>query len=142
MNPENGTVAYEYDENGNLLSKLDARGVNAKYTYDALNRLVFRKYEGLPDAVSRTPSVTYSYDGVGALGGQNSLGKMTSVSSSVSTTFYDSFDEVGNIRSSRQVTDGVTYPMAYNYDIRQNRQHISGCCRESKHCLRELTHLI
>jgi RHS repeat-associated protein len=120
MNPENGTVAYEYDENGNLLSKLDARGVNAKYTYDALNRLVFRKYEGLPDAVSRTPSVTYSYDGVGALGGQNSLGKMTSVSSSVSTTFYDSFDEVGNIRSSRQVTDGVTYPMAYNYDLANN----------------------
>jgi RHS repeat-associated protein len=109
-----------YDNNGNLISKTDARGINVKYTYDSLNRLVFRKYEGPTDIVSRTPSVTYSYDGVGALGGENSFGKLTSVSSSISTTFYDSYDEVGNIRASRQVTDGVTYPMAYNYDLAGN----------------------
>jgi len=36
--PENGTSAYTYDDNGNVLTKTDARGVVATATYDVLNR--------------------------------------------------------------------------------------------------------
>jgi RHS repeat-associated protein len=39
-NPESGTISYEYDANGNLMGKTDARGASFKisYAYDALNR--------------------------------------------------------------------------------------------------------
>jgi RHS repeat-associated protein len=119
-NPENGTVSYEYDRIGNLVSKLDARGVRINYTYDALNRIVLRRYEGPSEIVNRTPAVKYSYDGIGANGGQNLLGKLTSVNSSISSTFYDSYDEAGNIKASRQITNGTTYSMAYSYDLAGN----------------------
>ena len=32
------SIGYEYDLNGNLIKKTDARGVDSIYAYDALNR--------------------------------------------------------------------------------------------------------
>jgi RHS repeat-associated protein len=38
-NDGNGwSMAYKYDENGNLTQRIDARGIETKYYYDALNR--------------------------------------------------------------------------------------------------------
>ncbi len=115
-NPESGTINYGYDPNGNLTSKTDARGVKTDYVYDALNRVTNRAYTNEPSG-SETPDVTYFYDNV-----TNAKGKLTKVSSSVSTTEYVAFDILGRVTRSKQITDGVTYgddsnPMTYSYNL-------------------------
>lgn len=44
VNPESGTTSYSYDNNGNLLTKTDARGWVTTNTYDALNRNTTVRY--------------------------------------------------------------------------------------------------
>jgi YD repeat-containing protein len=44
MNPESGLINYQYDANGNLQVKTDARGVSSHISYDALNRNTRRCY--------------------------------------------------------------------------------------------------
>jgi YD repeat-containing protein len=58
FNPETGTVEYNYDLNGNVSKKTDARGVAVNYTYDALNQLLGKTYSNDP---SNTPSSCYQY---------------------------------------------------------------------------------
>jgi len=109
-NPESGTISYRYDPNGNLTQKTDARGVVTNYTYDALNRVTMRSYSG--EAGYTTPSVTYTYDNL-----PNAKGKLTKVSSSISTTEYTAFDIIGRVTASKQVTDGVSYETGYVYNL-------------------------
>jgi len=66
-NPESGTVTYGYDDDGNLVTKSDARPITTSYTYDPLNRLKTKTYSG------GTPGVTYSYD----TGAANGIGRLT-----------------------------------------------------------------
>jgi YD repeat-containing protein len=89
-NPETGWVCYgstpsgapagqsnctpDYDANGNLSSKTDARGVKTSYLYDHLNRLVSRSY--LNDA-ARTFSDCFSYDSNGTSAPANATGRLT-----------------------------------------------------------------
>jgi RHS repeat-associated protein len=72
-NPESGTISYVYDENGNLKEKTDARGVKTTMTYDALNRVKSKVYEGTPkggtEVANATPPVTYFYDDYSTLPG-------------------------------------------------------------------------
>ena len=107
-NPESGTVSLTYDNNGNLTSKTDARSITTTYSYDAINRAATRSYS------DGTPTVTYTYDSTSVA---NSKGRLTSVSSSVSTTNYTAYDALGKITSSNQVTDGQTYSMSYGYNL-------------------------
>src|SRR5207237_5784589 len=101
-----GTVSYQYDENGNLTQKADARSVTTTYGYDALNRVISCSYS------DSTPAVSYVYDT--ATGGREYLAP---VSSSVSAYTYTSYDALGRVTGSSQATGGVTYAMAYNYDL-------------------------
>lgn len=110
-NPENGTISYQYDANGNLLQRTDARGIVTTNVYDALNRVKSRSYS------DGTPSESYAYDTVGVA---NSKGKLVLASSSVSSTCYDEFDSMGRLKRLRQVTDGYTYSMSYEYDLAGN----------------------
>jgi RHS repeat-associated protein len=119
-NPESGTISYLYDPNGNLIKKTDARGVVTDYVYDALNRVTNRNYStpgGIPQNYQATPNVTYFYDNV-----TNAKGKLTKVSSNVSTTEYVSFDILSRVTRSKQTVDGVIYgddihPMTYTYNL-------------------------
>ena len=79
-------VAYQYDDNGNLTEKTEARGVVTSYVYDALNRMTTRSYTNDPTG---RPAVTYTYDAAGVA---FSKGRLTLVSSSVSTTGYTEYD--------------------------------------------------
>jgi RHS repeat-associated protein len=53
----NGVTTYRYDSNGNLVYRLDPRGVATNYVYDGRNRLKVKSYAGGP----ATPAVVYSY---------------------------------------------------------------------------------
>jgi RHS repeat-associated protein len=109
-NNNNWSLKYEYDENGNLKKRTDARGILTEYTYDDLNRVTLCNYS---DA---TPDVTYTYDTIA-----NGKGRLTSVGSSVSTYSYNAYDIMGRATSSTQTTDGVAYPMGeYKYDLKGN----------------------
>ncbi|MEK6324032.1 MAG: hypothetical protein AABN33_20510 [Acidobacteriota bacterium] len=58
-----------------------------------MNRVTTRTYSGAPPG-STTPGVTYIYDGTATL---NLKGRLTSVSSSVSSYSYGSYDVVGRV---------------------------------------------
>ena len=105
-NPESGTISYLYDNSGNLTRKTDARSIQTNYTYDALNRVTQRSY------TDTTPPVNYTYDNL-----PNAKGKLTKVSSSVSTTEYTAFDILGRVTSHKQTTDGTAYTTGYNYNL-------------------------
>jgi YD repeat-containing protein len=78
-NPETGTVCYGiwsgancvngYDNNGNLLSKTDARGITTTYQYDNLSRLLSKTYSD-----GATPSSCYQYD---VSSSNNSIGRLS-----------------------------------------------------------------
>jgi YD repeat-containing protein len=58
--------------------------------------------------------VTYGYD-AGAV--PNSKGRLTSVSSSVSSYSYGSYDVMGRVLTGTQTTDGQPYTMSYQYNL-------------------------
>jgi YD repeat-containing protein len=98
INPESGTTTYQYDNNSNLTAKTDARGVSTHYTYDRLNRVIRRSYSG--ENGYQTPQVDYFYDGVGVSSTSPfAKGKLTKISSAVSTTEYTGFDALGRVLS-------------------------------------------
>jgi RHS repeat-associated protein len=108
-NPESGLISYQYDNNGNLTTKTDARNITTTYNYDVLNRVTFRDYS------DTTPDVTYTYDATNV---PFSKGKLTKVSNAISETSYLGFDILGRVTSSQQKTDNVTYnPMTYTYNL-------------------------
>jgi RHS repeat-associated protein len=114
------SVKYEYDDNGNITKTTDARGVYVQGTYDNFNRLKTRDYS------DSTPDVSFFYDGRGLPSIPNfSKGKTTKVSSSISESRYNSFDNQGRLLTSEQRTpfsDTETIATAaprvssYNYD--------------------------
>ena len=76
-----------------------------------MNRVTQRNYVNPPySQLPTTPDVTYTYDNV-----TNAKGKLTKVSSSVSTTEYTSFDILGRVTAHKQTTDGTDYPTTYTY---------------------------
>ncbi|HMM81501.1 MAG TPA: RHS repeat-associated core domain-containing protein [Pyrinomonadaceae bacterium] len=126
-NPESGTIKYTYDDNSNLKTKWDARGIKTIYDYDALNRVWKRCYKSVgtsslgyttcasasgETAEPNTPDVAYTYDNV-----TNAKGKLTKINSSVSTTEYTSFDILGRVTGAKQTTDGTDYTTSYTYKL-------------------------
>ncbi len=59
-NPESGHATYDYDANGNLWHRTDARGITTTYAYDALNRNISVVTSNDP---TNTPTVNRYYDG-------------------------------------------------------------------------------
>ena len=89
-NPESGTISYTYDDNGNLLTKTDARLVVSTYGYDALNRNTGVTYTNDP---ANTPGVIRMYDQA-----TNGKGRLWLTQTSVaanSVTAIESYDAHG-----------------------------------------------
>ena len=108
------SMKYVYDANSNLSQKVDPRNITCNYVYDALNRVTSRSYIGDP---SNTPAVTYSYDALPVL---YSKGRLTQVSSSVSTLDYLEYDQLGRVKQTRQTTaggDASGYTTSYGYNL-------------------------
>ena len=122
-NPESGVISYVYDSNGNLTQKTDARAVVTNYIYDNLNRVTNRNYTapaGLPN-YQTTPNVVYTYDDLTVAFSKGKLTKVTTTATAtnqLSETKYTSFDLLGKVLSSQQVTDGQTYNSGYFHNLR------------------------
>ncbi len=137
------SIGYEYDSNGNVIQKTDARGVVSTYEYDALNRNTTRNYS---DTTTINPDVKRFYDG--ATNGKGRFwhfytGGDYSTGANVDHTLVESYDAMGrplvqqqwfklnNVWSAGYQTSraynragGVvsqTYPsghsVTYNYDV-------------------------
>ncbi|MDZ4153041.1 RHS repeat-associated core domain-containing protein [Methylicorpusculum sp.] len=105
--PDTGITHYQYDAAGNRIAQTDARGVTVEYRYDALNRLIAIDY---PDD---RLDVTFGYDQNDQ--GQNSVGRLTSISDGAGLTEL-SYDQYGNVISRSEQIDShqlITHS-AYN----------------------------
>ena len=94
---------YQYDANGNLTEKTDARGVVSTYAYDALNRNTTINYS---DTNTITPDVKRFYDG--ATNGKGRFwhfysGGDYSSGANVDHTAVDSYDALGRPLVQRQL---------------------------------------
>ena len=119
-NPESGVVNYSsYDNNGNLLVKTAARGVQTSFTYDILDRVTYKTYSGVTAPVTATSQVVYIYDSDQTIAGHPDssepnyyVGRLVTESNGNSTTVYR-YDAQGRVQSSKQSTGG-DYIFDYN----------------------------
>jgi RHS repeat-associated protein len=139
MNPENGTVGYQYDENGNLRVKTDARGVSTHFSYDALNRVTRRWYNrstsltaqtnnspALPGDVATSDEVAYVYDSQGLPSGAppnfsrgSAIGRLVAVAYGTSSSAgdYYGYDAAGRPVLKIQQTAGTNYQINAAYNL-------------------------
>jgi len=118
QNPETGTVTYDYDNNGNLWHRTDARGITATLAYDALNRPTSKTYNDSP----QTPTINYFYDAQTLPGGAPSFSRGYSIGRLVAVTYsggsagtYRGYDELGRVIRQYQQTDSVNYLVEATY---------------------------
>jgi RHS repeat-associated protein len=121
------TAGFEYDIVGNLKKTTDAKGSVITNSYDKAGRVTLRSYSNEPQGVT-TPNVEYFYDGKGLTTPQTpnyAKGKLTKVTSSISETRYNSFDNFGRLLQMEQRTPFDTETIAnatprvssYQYDF-------------------------
>ncbi len=111
------TMKYEYDDNGNLTKRTDARNVVTNYSYDALNRNTKVCYS------DQTPSVHRFYDSSSVSHGKGRLWKVenqttcTSGTATKSRTTINAYDELGRVTSQTQSFATGTPPNWTDYSI-------------------------
>jgi RHS repeat-associated protein len=102
LSPDTGSTTFTYDPASNLKTKLDARSIQATYSYDAINRLTQIIYPG--------ETVTYTYDSC-----TNGVGRLCSIADNSGTINY-AYDLKGRVTSKSQVVSGLTRTMGYAYN--------------------------
>ncbi|HKR60080.1 MAG TPA: RHS repeat-associated core domain-containing protein [Pyrinomonadaceae bacterium] len=132
------SVGYQYDANGNLLVKTDARNASSHDSYDLLNRIVRRWYNGsslvtdtahnipaLPSGVAATDEAKYFYDSQTLPAGAPSYSRGSSIGRLVATTYanggssgdYFAFDALGRPTLKFQQTGGINYQTQRGYNL-------------------------
>ncbi|HEY3103764.1 MAG TPA: BPSL0067 family protein, partial [Pyrinomonadaceae bacterium] len=109
-NPESGAVSYSYDNNGNLLTRIDARSITTTIAYDALNRPTAKTYS------DGTPRSDFYYDAQTLPGGAPTFDRGYSTGALVAVTYgggsagtYRGYDPLGRVVRQYQQTDSVNY---------------------------------
>lgn len=137
VNPESGTATYQYDDNGNLVVKTDARGVSEHLEYDSLNRPTRRWYNAsnlvtatthntpaLPSPVGATPEARMFYDSQALPAGAPSYSRGSATGRLVAQTYnggntgnYFAYDVLGRTTLKIQRTGTVNYQLAATYNL-------------------------
>jgi RHS repeat-associated protein len=95
-NPESGTTTYQYDNDGNMISKVDGRGIGVTFGYEQLHRLTIKQYSD--GSAPReyyydvTPPFAYSAPNHGA-----SIGRLTHASNDVNAAYDPVYDPLGRV---------------------------------------------
>ena len=107
----------EYNSHGLVTNSYDARGVQATFTYDDLNRLSQITYS------DSTPTARYYYDsqtlptGAPSYTKSNTTGRLLAATyGSGATGTYFAYDSLGRIITQKQVTGSTTYSLSYTYN--------------------------
>ena len=132
------SLGYQYDSNGNLLVKTDARNVSTHFSYDALNRALRRWYNGsssltatthnspaLPSGVGASDEANYIYDSQTLPAGAPSYSRGSATGRLVATTYgsgssagdYFAFDVLGRGTLKIQQTGGINYQVQRGYNL-------------------------
>jgi RHS repeat-associated protein len=116
QNPESGTINYAYDNNGNLLTKTDARGVVTTYTYDAINRLTGKTYSSGDHAVTYTYDTFVNNAQCGSTGNFG-IGRRTGMTDASGSSSW-TYDLMGRVWKETHTIGSVTNTIGncYNYD--------------------------
>jgi YD repeat-containing protein len=107
---DTGVTTSTYDEVGNVKTSTNAKGQTTTYQYDVLNRITSISY-------TDGGAVIYQFDQ-----GTNGIGRLTSVSDSVSSIAY-TYSAHGRVTSETRVIGTATHVTIYRYD---NAGHMSG----------------
>ena len=116
--PSRGTETYTYDNNGNVLTYTNAKGVKTTYAgpngathYDGLNRPLSKSYS------DSTPSVNYTYDK--NCGTSNPwVGALCQVNTAANSGTIFTYDGYGRVLTSTQTVAGTSYqPFRYTYTL-------------------------
>ena len=137
INPENGQVDFQYDNNGNLLVKTDDRDVSMHLEYDALNRPTRRWFNGsgsvsqttnnfpaLPSGVGASSEAKFFYDTQTLPQGAPSFSRGSSIGRLVAEIYgtgtngnYFAYDELGRQTLKIQQTGSINYPVSATYNV-------------------------
>ena len=135
FNPESGTTSYQYDDNGNLIVKTDARGVSLHNSYDSINRITRRWYNDssspsdtthdaiLPGGVEPTEEVRFYYDSQSVAGGPAyspgaSIGRLVAQTyGSGANGDYFAYDSLGRSTLKYQKLGAANYLISASYSL-------------------------
>jgi YD repeat-containing protein len=137
INPESGTIGYQYDDNGNLEVKTDARGVSTHFAYDSLNRVTRRWYNGsslptklihndpvLPSGVGATNEAKFYYDSQALPQGAPTYTRGSTIGRLVAQTYgsgsngdYYAYDVLGRATLKIQQTGAINYQLSATYKL-------------------------
>ncbi|HKV78500.1 MAG TPA: RHS repeat-associated core domain-containing protein [Candidatus Sulfotelmatobacter sp.] len=114
--PQQCTVSFTYDNNGNVLSKTApapnqtscTTTVTTNFSYDALNRVTGKTYSNGMGGVS------YSYDQGGA--GVFALGRLTSMSDPSGSESY-TYDKDGRVIQVQKIVGSTAYTTGYQLNV-------------------------
>jgi RHS repeat-associated protein len=118
FNPESGTTSYAYDEDGNVITKTDARSIITTTYYDADRRVTQKSYS------DGTPGARFVYDSSSQNGFTltNPVGRLVFayVASNSAGSWY-SYDPMGRVTQEWQCTasaqcNGTPVELVYSYD--------------------------
>jgi RHS repeat-associated protein len=120
--PEGSTVSLTYDSDGScptpnsfqgqLVKRIDARGIRTCFQYDQLNRLTTKTYS------DSTPAVSYFYDQNTYIGLSiaNGKGRPTGMSDGSGQTAW-SYNTFGGIVTEQRIIAGQTKSISYSYNL-------------------------
>jgi len=111
-NPEAGTIAYTYDNDGKVLTKTDARGIQTTFSYDSLDRITGKTYS------NGDPSVGYTYDAAACLGASacSNIGRRTGMTDAAGSESW-SYDAMGRPLADQRTTNGTPKTTSYTYNL-------------------------
>lgn len=119
-NPEAGTITYTYDSDGNVITRVDARGITTHYAYDALNRLINKWYS---DGV--TPESCYQYDSSSVTYG---IGRLAGAWTQLPGTTCSTSPTAGSFLTSKWI---LSYDPMGRPNSAQQQQCVNGKCSAS-----------
>ncbi len=106
--PMGEATVYQYDEGGNRIAVIDAKGQKVEYEYDAANRLIKTDYFTAENPTTPTKSVSFTYD---------ELGNMTTYNDGVTSGSY-TYDDLQ--RKTAEEVDYGPFNLSHAYTYFDN----------------------